>query len=125
MIRLVQGIDKMQHYQLITSMHQLRAQVFNDRLGWAVNVVNGQEIDDFDTANPLYLISVDSKNTLKGALRLLPTTGPNMLRDVFPQLLIGHDEVRSPLIWESTRFCVSKEAALERSSNQLNYQLQH
>ena len=45
MIRLVQGIDKMPHYQLITSMHQLRAQVFNDRLGWAVNVVNGQEID--------------------------------------------------------------------------------
>ena len=44
-----------------------------------------------------------------------------MLRDVFPQLLMGLDEVRSPLIWESTRFCVSKEAALERSSNQLNY----
>ena len=45
---------------------------------------------EFDDANPLYLVSVDpDTEEYWGSLRLLPTTGPNMLRDVFPQLLDG------------------------------------
>ena len=38
--------------------------------------------------------------------RLLPTTGPNMLRDVFSVLMPG-GPVESPLIWESSRFAVN------------------
>src|SRR6185312_14145178 len=41
-----------------------------------------------------------------GSLRLLPTTGPNMLRDVFPELLDG-DVIESATIWESSRICVA------------------
>ena len=39
-------------------------------------------------------------------MRLLPTTGPNMLRDVFSVLMPG-GTVESPLIWESSRFAVN------------------
>ena len=40
---------------------------------------------------------------------MLPTTGPNMLRDVFGALLTGSDIVESPLIWESSRFCIDPD----------------
>jgi N-acyl-L-homoserine lactone synthetase len=50
-------------------------------------------------------------------LRLLPTTGPNMLRDVFPQLLDG-DTVESATIWESSRICTAgARGRLEQNKN--------
>jgi N-acyl-L-homoserine lactone synthetase len=99
---------------LINDMHRDRACTFKDRLGWEVEVDEfGQEIDEFDTwkVNPLYLISVDDNGEYRGSLRLLPTTGPNMLRDVFPQLFAdyvgdGRSEwsmIESATIWESSR----------------------
>ena len=43
---------------------------------------------------------------MQGAVRLLPTTGSNMLRDVFPVLVPG-GVPDSPLIWESSRFAIN------------------
>jgi acyl homoserine lactone synthase len=39
-------------------------------------------------------------------VRLLPTTGPTMLREVFPELLDGRSPPESSEIWESSRFAV-------------------
>ena len=63
------------------AMFRNRAETFSDRLGWEVVVKDGYERDAFDDANPLYLVSVDpDTEEYWGSLRLLPTTGPNMLR---------------------------------------------
>lgn len=120
MIIVLKGSEIRDRPQLADAMFSLRKQVFHDRLGWEVTVRDGWEIDDFDSADPAYLLSVDDAGRLKGSLRLLPTTGPNMLRDVFSDLLDGAPPVESPLIWESTRFCVTADAAAERSGNLLN-----
>lgn len=91
-------------------MFRMRAAVFADRLEWDVAVVEGWEIDRFDAEDPLYLLSVDDHTgALQGAVRLLPSTGPNMLRDVFPILVPG-GAPESPLIWESSRFAVNPAA---------------
>ncbi|MGK6315609.1 acyl-homoserine-lactone synthase [Neorhizobium sp. DT-125] len=110
MIRVVEGHRRVQHASMVDEMYRIRAAVFNDRLGWDVTVTNGREIDRFDDENPLYLISLD-ENTgrVQGSLRLLPTTGPNMLRDVFPVLLPPDQVVESPLIWESSRFSINPD----------------
>ena len=105
----------------IEEMHRIRAMVFADRLGWDVVVENGLEIDRFDGENPLYLISMDEKTqAIRGSLRLLPTTGPNMLRDVFSCLLPDGEVVESATIWESTRFSIHPDVTAERSPNKLN-----
>lgn len=120
MIIAINASEKADHPALLRSMFELRTEVFHDRLGWEVILTDGLEIDRFDLADPLYLLSVDDYGKLKGCLRLLPTTGPNMLRDVFSVLLPPGETVESPLIWESTRFCVSKEALAERTPNLVN-----
>src|SRR4051812_38342699 len=79
MIRLVQGSRRSLFPQEIDEMHRLRAQVFHERLGWDVEVRDGWEIDRFDALDPLYLLSLDDDGHVRGSLRLLPTTGPNML----------------------------------------------
>ena len=110
MILAIEGADRHRHKHLFDQMFRMRATVFADRLGWDVNVVDGQEADRFDAEDPLYLLSVDEgTEELKGAVRLLPTTGPNMLRDVF-SVLVPDDTVESPRIWESSRFAIQPQA---------------
>lgn len=107
MIRIAEGIERSLHAELMDEMFRMRAEVFAGRLEWDVTVSNGMEIDRFDAEDPLYLFSLDDRTgALQGAVRLLPTTGPNMLRDVFPVLVPG-GAPESPLIWESSRFAVN------------------
>ncbi len=116
MITTIEGVDRHRHPTLIDAMFRMRAAVFADRLEWDVAVTDGWEIDGFDAEDPLYLLSVDEQTgVLQGAVRLLPTTGPNMLRDVFTVLVPG-GAPESPLIWESSRFAVNPAAfdAVER-----------
>lgn len=117
MITIVEGAERERHSTLIDEMYRMRAAVFADRLEWDVTVTDGREIDRFDAEDPLYLLSLDNRTgVLQGAVRLLPTTGPNMLRDVFPVLVPGGAPA-SPLIWESSRFAVNPAAfnACERA----------
>lgn len=120
MIRIIERVDSNRHPQLMDKMFRMRAEVFSHRLGWEVNVIDGREIDRFDDADPLYLLSVDHAGLLQGAVRLLPTTGPNMLRDVFAALMPG-GAVESPLIWESSRFAINPDAVAATSRRDANH----
>jgi N-acyl-L-homoserine lactone synthetase len=119
MIRIINGARRKQYPSDIDAMHRLRKRVFHDLLGWEVEVRNSWEIDDYDRANPLYVLSYDEKGKLRGSLRLLPTLGPNMLDDTFPLLLGGGPQIRSAAIWESSRFCIDPEISQDRASNQV------
>lgn len=110
MITVIEGVDRDRHPDLIDAMFRMRAAVFAGRLEWDVTVTRGWEIDHFDAEDPLYLLSLDEPTgALQGAVRLLPTTGPNMLRDVFSVLVPG-GAPESSLIWESSRFAVNPAA---------------
>ncbi|PZN92789.1 MAG: conjugal transfer protein TraI, partial [Hyphomicrobiales bacterium] len=91
-------------------MHKLRRKAFKDRLDWSVSVTGDLEMDRYDTLDPSYLVVADRGSVL-GCVRLLPTTGPNMLADTFPELLDGAVAPRSELIAESSRFCIDTELA--------------
>ncbi len=123
MLKLIEGSRSSRFRKEMDAMFRNRAETFSERLGWDVVVKNGYERDRFDDLNPLYLVSVDPfTQQYWGSLRLLPTTGPNMLRDVFPQLLEDGEVVESATIWESSRICaVAAEGQPHRSKNGVNY----
>nr|ACF28618.1 quorum sensing AHL synthase [Mesorhizobium tianshanense] len=121
MILATEGVDRHLYRDLFEQMFRMRAAVFAGRLGWDVTVAEGQESDRFDAEDPLYLLCVDeAAYQLKGAVRLLPTTGPNMLRDVFA-VLVPDGSVESPLIWESSRFAVNPELAVGAARQDANH----
>ena len=120
MIRLIHGSHRAEFPQEVAQMHEIRKRVFRDRLNWQVKTLRSWEIDEFDALNPLYLISIGDDGNVRGSLRLLPTTGPNMLADIFPELLPDGMTIESATIWESSRFSVDQAAAAERSDNLLN-----
>lgn len=106
MIKVIPGAWRDRFPRLIDEMHKLRRNVFYERLRWQVTVINRWEIDGYDALDPLYVLSLDDDEKVIGGLRLLPTTGFNMLNDTFPELLPDGEPIHSPLIWESSRFTV-------------------
>lgn len=92
--------------KILTNMYRLRHAVFHDRLGWDVNSDNGMEHDEYDQAKPIYVLAKGENTEVEGCWRLLPTTGPYMLKDVFPQLLSGQPAPHDPTIWEISRVAV-------------------
>ena len=90
----------------INEMYRLRARVFRDRMGWDIPTIAGMEIDGYDALGPHYMLIQDNDGKVRGCWRLMPTEGPNMLRDTFPQLLHGHAAPAGRHIWELSRFAI-------------------
>jgi acyl homoserine lactone synthase len=96
--------------QRLEGMFRLRHEVFKERLDWVVGSQSGRERDMFDDLDPVYIVCEDQGEVL-GSWRLLPTTKPYMLKDVFPELLYGKPAPEAPDVWEISRFAVSKRVA--------------
>jgi acyl homoserine lactone synthase len=104
MILAVLPEDRARFAAELHEMHQLRYRVFHERLGWEVTTVGDGEYDRFDTLKPIYLLRLSKEGRVDGCARLLPSTGPTMLRDVFPLLLGDNQMPNDPAVWESSRF---------------------
>ncbi|MCE6958356.1 acyl-homoserine-lactone synthase [Cereibacter sphaeroides] len=120
MLHAISGADRAAYPELFDQMHQLRARAFHERRGWRVTVENGRERDAFDDLDPLYMMVSDGRGRLLASLRLLPTTGPYMMADVFPEVLPDGGVIRHPLIWESSRFCADTEAVRDFGIDGIN-----
>jgi len=122
MIIIVDALNKHRFGSVLEEMHRLRARVFRDRLGWDVTIVDDMERDLFDDLNPAHVISLNQDGDVVGCMRLLQTTGPNMLSDVFYSILDGEAPLRSAQIWEATRFCVdTQKLAGGKTRNSISY----
>ncbi len=109
MIVVVPPSDYFAHGPAIREMHKLRHRVFKERLGWNVTSINGEEYDEYDRLDPTYLLAMSDGGNVVGSWRILPTTGPYMLRDTFPELLEGREAPSGPDLWEVSRFSVDCE----------------
>jgi len=107
MIVVIEQHNAHKYTYLIDQMFRLRARIFHDRLNWDVQIADGRERDKYDDGHPVYIIySDDGATEVKGSLRLLPTTGPTLLADVFSDTLPDAVNLSAPTIWECTRFCL-------------------
>jgi len=89
---------------LYSKVASYRYKVFVERLGWQFQAFDNTEQDQFDRFDTVYVISRDGQGNISGCARLLPTTQPYLLGDVFPQLLNGMPPPNSPDVWELSRF---------------------
>ncbi len=107
MLRYLYADELDEFPKLRDTMFADRAAQFRDRLAWEVEVdAAGHERDSYDAMNPLYVIWQQTCGRHGGSMRFLPTTGETMVNDHFTHLT-GGVEIRHPLIWECTRFCLA------------------
>lgn len=111
MLRYIFANDLDQYPRLRDTMFRDRADQFKARLGWDVSVTAaGEERDEYDALNPLYVIWQGPDGRHGGSMRLLPTIGRVMVNEHFGHLT-GGKKIADPAIWECTRFCLARGAA--------------
>ncbi|WP_406871946.1 acyl-homoserine-lactone synthase [Aminobacter sp. P9b] len=75
------------------------------------------EIDAFDTRDAIYLLGIDGSGNIAGGSRLVPTTKPHLLSDVFPMLARGAPP-RDADLYEWTRFFIAPSLRMTGRSSQ-------
>ena len=108
MLHIFESGERLAEYAVLAAMFEARKRVFVDLLGWDVPVLAGRfEVDQFDDPHARYLVLTDSDGRHLGSARLLDTTRPHILGELYPELC--EDEVPSgPGIAEITRFCLDR-----------------
>lgn len=86
---------------------EYRHRIFIEKLGWPLPVQNGMERDQFDRPDTIYVVARGQDGAICGCARLLPTTQPYLLGEVFPNLLWGQPAPSADNIWELSRFAAA------------------
>ena len=101
------------HARLIEGYLKLRKTVFADELEWDVACTGDLERDAYDDCDPVYLLWTDEARTkVYAGLRLMPTTGPTLLHDVFSRTFGPDVDLVDPSVWECTRLCFDHDLLL-------------
>lgn len=109
MIYIVDRHNKEVFSAQLEQMFRLRHDIYVKRRGWsALERADGRDIDQFDTDATVYLLAIDEMGNVCGGLRLNPTTGPHLIRDIFPHTVSGEIPTGEQ-IYEFTRWFVVKE----------------
>jgi acyl-homoserine lactone synthase len=110
MIQIVTSQNSDDHLDLMEEVWRFRHRQFVERLGWKeLHSSDGREKDRFDTDDAIHLVAVNER-TVVGYSRLLRTSGPHLLADVYPDIMEGRDWPRAADVYEWTR-CISDENA--------------
>ena len=108
MITLIKGTEISQHPGAMEQAWKLRHEVFVEEKKWmALDTPNGREMDQFDDERSLHMLAWDG-DQLVGYQRMLPTTRPYLLSEIYPELCEGELPCDSQT-WEWTRYAVKKE----------------
>ena len=115
MVIVESGGGELLEGRVFRQMFEARKQVFVDLLKWDVPVLDGRfEFDEFDGEYANYIIVADPDGNHLGSARLLATTRPHILGDLFPELCAGPVPT-GPDVFEITRFCLGRtQGALAR-----------
>jgi len=89
-----------------------RYEVFVQSLGWKLPCDPGIERDQFDRNDTVYVVAKESDGSIGGCARLLPTTKPYLLAEVFPQLLGQTPPPSDTSVWELSRFSTQSRSGV-------------
>lgn len=90
--------------EVFEGIARYRHKVFVETLGWELCTREGLELDEFDRPDTIYVAARHDEGQLIGTARLLSTSQPYLLGEIFPQLM-GHGvPPRSADVWELSRF---------------------
>lgn len=106
---------KLENHSVMSQIWALRYRVFCEEKQWIPENPEKTDIDEFDALDVKHFACFDNNRRVVGYFRLLPTTGPYMLKDVFPVLMGGKPLPCDEHILESSRFVIDRNLAQDRN----------
>jgi N-acyl-L-homoserine lactone synthetase len=104
LIHIITEDNRRIFHDALTQMYQQRKTLFVDQMKWPLETWADLEIDQFDRPGAIYLVETEASGRVLQSARLLPSTGPHLLSEVFSPLCAG-EPPRGPNIFEASRFC--------------------
>ena len=106
MVIVLTGRDRDRQHRYFDQHFRLRHEVFIRRRGWALPCTNGREIDQYDNEEAVYFLDINEDDVVRGTIRIAPSVTCSLLADYFPHLVETDGPLRSPDIYECTRYIV-------------------
>lgn len=106
-IHVVNAGNRHLYGEALEQFFRARHEIYVEEKGWRNADPTGREIDQFDTPDATYLIGEIDGEVMTGT-RLVPTTAPTMLSEVFPHMLDGN-AIRRPDVAEWTRGFITRK----------------
>lgn len=103
-MEILRGTSQELASEVVADLSRYRHKVFVEKLGWDLKCSGDHELDEFDGPQARYVVGRNSQQAVVASARLLPTTQPYLLSEVFPYVLNGSPVPRSPDVWELSRF---------------------
>jgi acyl-homoserine lactone synthase len=107
-IHVIDERNRKDYARELDEHHRLRHDIYIGERGWrALRGEGGRERDQFDLPDAVYLLAISDDGAVAGGTRLLQSTGPTLLSEIFPYLADVRPFDRGPDIMEWTRFFVA------------------
>jgi acyl-homoserine lactone synthase len=107
MIHLINAANRHLYGDVLAQMHRARTDHFVEERGWRnLCVEAGQELDEYDNDQALYLVGFDEFGAIAVSARLLPADHGCVLSDHFPHLVV-EGRACGPGVFELSRYFAS------------------
>lgn len=93
---------------ILPSQYRLRHHGFKERQNYNVPSYKGMEFDAYDTPATVYLVWRDENNVARGCARLVPTTLPYMIEEIWPRAVETGPLPKRADVWEASRMCIDR-----------------
>jgi acyl-homoserine lactone synthase len=100
-----------------------RHKIYAEEKQWVPEVPSRRERDAFDTDRAVHLIGLEGGRVIAGS-RLVPTSEPHLLSEVFPHLCTGDGPIRDERVAEWTRGFIPRTSR-EGSNLRIHVQFCH
>jgi acyl-homoserine lactone synthase len=119
-VHVVTSTNRHLYERELDEHHQIRHRIYIEELRWRGLTPRSdkREYDQFDIAETVYLLGLEQGHVV-GGLRLVPTTGPHLIGDVFSRFASERGVPRRPDIAEWTRIFVVPERRDEHSRSKI------
>jgi N-acyl-L-homoserine lactone synthetase len=98
----------------LASAHRLRHRIFIERQRYQVPHHCGMEWDQFDTPATVYLLWRDEAMRVRAVARLIPTSLPYMIQQLWPEMVRNRELPTREDVWEVSRFGIDRDLDRER-----------
>ncbi len=104
-VHVIRHDNKHLYQDILEDYFRLRHQIYVVERKWAaLDRPDKREIDQFDTDATVYLLGLEGGSIIAG-MRLVPTTSPTLLSELFPRLALD-GPIRRPDVYELSRIFV-------------------
>jgi acyl-homoserine lactone synthase len=104
-VHVIRRDNRHLYSDVLEDYFRLRYKIYVLERKWAaLDRPDKREIDQFDTEETVYLLGLEGRSIIAG-MRLVPTTMPTLLSDLFPKLALD-GPVRRPDVYELSRIFV-------------------